>query len=299
VERCGGGRERGSEWTVCCPAHDDHTPSLAITTDGDKVLLHCRAGCSTQTVVQQLGLAWQDLFVGGRSRFLAPRRSFTAPPPVPPDERKRAAIARRRAEARPLTAGDPVVAYLARRGLRLPLADLPQALRYHPRLVYKHDDGTFTAHPAMLARVDDPQGEMVSLHRTYLTRDGQKAAVPQPKKLMAPVVENATNGGAIRLYAAGETLAIAEGVETALALHVMTGLPVWATVSALGMERLVVPADVRLVIIGADNDPTGTEAARKLARRLLLDQRRVKPLTPRQPGTDWADALQAQEGNHV
>ena len=41
VERCGGGRERHGKWLLPCPAHDDDDPSLSITYDGDKTLLHC------------------------------------------------------------------------------------------------------------------------------------------------------------------------------------------------------------------------------------------------------------------
>jgi putative DNA primase/helicase len=162
-------------------------------------------------------------------------------------------------------------------------------LRSHAHLAYRHEDGQRTYHPAMLARVDDPCGRAVSLHRTYLTRDGHKAAVPTPKKLMSAVRPGATRGGAIRLYLAGETLAIAEGIETALAVRLATGLPVWSTICAGGMARLLIPSEVHLVIICADHDPAGLDAARALARRLLMEQRRVKILTPETPGKDWAD----------
>lgn len=44
------------EWTACCPAHDDKTPSLSITeTDGGKLLWHCHAGCSQEAVQDALG----------------------------------------------------------------------------------------------------------------------------------------------------------------------------------------------------------------------------------------------------
>jgi hypothetical protein len=136
----------------------------------------------------------------------------TPRPPVQPNERHRAALARVGAEALPLAEGDPVVTYLAQRGIALPLQELPGVVCYHPRLPYRHDDQTFTYHPAMVARVDDPRGEFATLHRTYLTFDGHKAAVPSPKKLMSPAIPGATHGGAIRLYAPDETLGIAEGI---------------------------------------------------------------------------------------
>jgi putative DNA primase/helicase len=170
-------------------------------------------------------------------------------------------------------------------------------LRYHPSLPYRHEDGRFSHHPAMVARVDDPHGELATLHRTYLVYDGKKAEVPTPKKLMPPAVAGATNGGAIRLYAPTETLAVAEGIETALAVRLATGLPVWSTLSAGGMARLIVPNDVRLVVICADHDPAGLDAAKALARRLLAEGRRVKIITPDTPGADWAD-MAAEEVGH-
>jgi len=180
--------------------------------------------------------------------------------------------------------------YLCQRGIVLD--DLPGALRFQPHLVYRHEDGQPTYHPAMVARVDDPNGQCVTLHRTYLTRDGRKANVPTVKKLMPSVVPGATRGGAIRLYPASETLAITEGIETALAVRLATRLPVWSTICAGGMARLSVPPEVRLVVICADHDAAGLDAARALARRLLGEQRRVKILTPDTPGADWVDDLQ-------
>jgi putative DNA primase/helicase len=190
-------------------------------------------------------------------------------------------------EAYPITPGDPVHAYLCRRGIALD--DLSAVLRYHARLAYRHEDGKCTFHPAMIAKVDGPSGQGVSLHRTFLTHDGRKADVPTPKKLMPAVVPGATRGGAIRLYSASETLAVAEGIETALAVHLATGLPVWSTICAGGMARLIVPAEVRLVVVCADHDAAGLDAAKALARRLLIEQRRVKILTPDMPGADWVD----------
>jgi putative DNA primase/helicase len=187
--------------------------------------------------------------------------------------------------------------YLHQRGILLPLADLPMVLRYHPHLVYRHEDGQYTYHPAMVARVDDPSGRAVSLHRTYGTPDGHKANVPSPKKLMSPALPGATRGGAIRLYPPSETLAVAEGLETALVVRLATGLPVWSTICASGMGSLIVPPGVRLVVICADHDAAGLDAAKELARRLLAEQRRVKIITPDTPGTDWADLQEVGHGS--
>jgi hypothetical protein len=58
VRSTGAGR-----WLGCCPAHDDHSPSLAIALGDDgRVLLHCFAGCSVHEVVSAVGLDLSDLF---------------------------------------------------------------------------------------------------------------------------------------------------------------------------------------------------------------------------------------------
>jgi putative DNA primase/helicase len=200
-------------------------------------------------------------------------------------------------ETYPLRPNDPVYTYLRQRGITLALDGLPGVLRYHPHLYYRDGDGKVSYHPAMVARVDDPHGQAVALHRTYLTLDGRKANVLSPKKLMAPAIPGATRGGAIRLYPAGETLTVTEGVETALAVRLATSLPVWAAICASGMARLIVPPEVHLVVICADHDSAGLGAAQMLARRLLGEQRRVKIVYPDAPGSDWADAL--REAAHV
>lgn len=46
-----------------CPAHDDRSPSLAISEGEDgRVIVHCHAGCSLDAILSSLGLAERDLF---------------------------------------------------------------------------------------------------------------------------------------------------------------------------------------------------------------------------------------------
>jgi len=60
--RCSG---RG-RWLARCPAHDDRTPSLSITTGQDgRVLIHCWAGCRTSDILAALGIGWSALFPNG------------------------------------------------------------------------------------------------------------------------------------------------------------------------------------------------------------------------------------------
>jgi hypothetical protein len=57
VEEIGPGR-----WRACCPRHDDRKPSLYITLENDRILLHDFGGCKTEDIVRALGLRMADLF---------------------------------------------------------------------------------------------------------------------------------------------------------------------------------------------------------------------------------------------
>lgn len=47
-------RKSGSQWIARCPAHDDHEPSLTITAQDGKILVHCHAGCPQADVIAAL-----------------------------------------------------------------------------------------------------------------------------------------------------------------------------------------------------------------------------------------------------
>jgi putative DNA primase/helicase len=128
-----------------------------------------------------------------------------------------------------------------------------------------------------------------------MTPDGYKAAVPAVKKWTATSGE--AKGAAVRLYAPGEVLAVAEGIETALAVHVANGLPVWAGLSAFGVSHMHLPAIAREVFIFADHDENGTgqQAAEALAARCLDEGREVRVLLPSEAGRDWLDVLTGAE----
>ena len=57
VKKIGDGK-----YMAICPAHDDKSPSLAITEKDGKCLLHCFPGCSALDVLGSIGLEMGDLF---------------------------------------------------------------------------------------------------------------------------------------------------------------------------------------------------------------------------------------------
>lgn len=210
--------------------------------------------------------------------------------PERPAEDKLAALRRVWSESKPLTRGDEAEHYLAGRGLKL--YDLPESVRLHPGLAYREEAGAIVGRfPAMVARVVSPDGQGVSLHRTYL-QDGHKAPVASPKKLMQGLP---LPGAAIRLTAVSEVLGIAEGIETALAAFELFEVPVWSCISAQGIESFEPPAGVREVIVFADNDANfaGQAAAYRAAHRLKLKGFDVEVVVPEIIG-DWLDVLSAR-----
>ena len=239
---------------------------------------------------------WYCHYCGWRGSLTHPGSMPRLPPPGPrqrsPDDIQRRQLALERVwrQAHTVTPTDPVARYLQQRGLWQ--EPVPEVLRCHPRLPYRHDDEHYTYHPALIATVQDPHGAIATLHRIYLDNAGVKADVPTPKRMM-PTPTTVT-GAAVRLDSPHETIAVTEGIETGLAVRLTTQLPVWAALSAGNMTTIVIPDNVRMVVICADNDPggTGERAAKQLARRMLAEGRRVKILMPSMPGTDWADGME-------
>lgn len=62
LPRLEGIRASGDGWTARCPAHDDTSPSLSISVGSTTpVVLHCHAGCDTDTVLAALSLSLTDI----------------------------------------------------------------------------------------------------------------------------------------------------------------------------------------------------------------------------------------------
>ncbi|MDA7514307.1 CHC2 zinc finger domain-containing protein [bacterium] len=52
-----------NQWVAVCPAHSDRSPSLHVKEKEDgRILIHCKAGCGANEVLDALGLNYSDLF---------------------------------------------------------------------------------------------------------------------------------------------------------------------------------------------------------------------------------------------
>lgn len=197
-----------------------------------------------------------------------------------------------------------ISSYFAARGIPGPYPSLFRVAYFWP---YKDriGDNEYVlrgSYPTIGTPITSLDGRVVGIHQTYL--DGlqpKKANVKDPKKKLA-AAKDATKGAAARLAPISEVsdvLAIAEGIETSLAIRHATGLPCWAALDAGGLERIELPDTVKAVWIWSDNDlPTpkcpngaGQSAAALAATRLVSEGRTVYVLTPPDADTDWLDVL--------
>lgn len=200
-------------------------------------------------------------------------------------------IARMWAHCVPVLTGDPCALYLARRGFRN-VWPLPEVLRLHPALPYWHGAEKLGTFPVMVAPIVAPDGRTVALHRTYLTADGRKADVPSPKKLTSAAGSMA--GACIPLHRpARACIGIAEGIETALAAWCASGVPTVAAYCAGNLSAWQWPAGVQRLVIFADADKAGREAADTLRARALSRHLACEVMTPTDEGADWCDVWAA------
>ena len=236
------------------------------------MLLHCFAGCPPEAVLGAVGLTWKDLREPDPWAWRPPFPSRPRPPePEAPSPEDRARWESLWEKAKP---GHPLLRrYLRARGLSL---EPPPALRL----------ALLRGEPVMVARVEGVKG-LLGLHLTNLEPDGRGRKEKRLAKGSRP------KGGAIRLFPleAGQPLALAEGIETALAVREATGWPVWATVAAGFMPGVALPPEAHEVVVCPDHDKAGLEAAKALAQRLLGEGRKVRLAVPPVEGEDWLDAL--------
>jgi putative DNA primase/helicase len=273
-----GGRWFASGGMCRCPAHDDRTPSLSVRPGESRLLLHCFAGCETRAVIDAL----RGLRLLGPER--APAHSDGQGSPADPGRRNREAAASLWAAARPI-GRSPAAAYLKGRGLDLEVSDL----RYHARTPLGRGAAAFFR-PALLAAVRDESG-LVAVHRTFLDLEPARlSAIASPKRALGRL-----GRGAVRLRRpeAG-MLGLAEGVETAMAATLLTGIPCWATLGTERFGRIALPPAARRLILFLDNDRGGHRAGKLALEALGSSGMVIEIRRPESRGADWNDVLLAR-----
>ena len=287
----GDARREGRAWRCRCPLHRGCSLILRDG-DGGRLLVRCWGGCPARDVLAELRRRGLIDYPASDSRLPITRTSL---------ENDAARTTRALAiwrEAQPI-ADTIAVRYLASRGIMFDT--WPTRLRYHAQCPRPRDDagGMVLPLPAMVALVEREGAGPVAVHRTYLRSDGSGKANVEPDKASL----GAVGGGAVRLGTPREHewLAVAEGIETALAVATACAMPAWAALSAGGIKKLILPRHATRVIIAADCDASGTgqRAARDAAQRWLAEGRCVRIAMPSESDTDMADLLLAGDINEA
>jgi hypothetical protein len=204
--------------------------------------------------------------------------------------------------------------YLTTRGLdinKLNLKELSKNIHFHPNcsLWYK---GKYVGHyPAILSLVKNEKGVAVTIHRTYLDRNGNKLNLQvdgvniNAKKLMSACIADKISGSAVRLGNPKKELHIAEGLETCLSVSQSINEDVWmcGNSTLLGLLELCETDGIERIFDWADKDrphegkSAGTEAAMTLSERMKAKGIEVITLFPESPipenakSIDWNDVL--------
>jgi hypothetical protein len=151
-------RRSGLWWRCVCPVHGSRTGrslALALRDHPRGLIVHCHAGCSRNDVLAELRRI--GLLAGSTDTA----RAVTAYSDDHTDAARRIALARRIWDAAKEASGTPVVSYLGSRSITIPV---PPSLRWAPACPHPSD----IKFPAMIARIDNIDGEFIGVHRTYV-----------------------------------------------------------------------------------------------------------------------------------
>jgi Toprim domain len=193
--------------------------------------------------------------------------------------------------------GTPVESYLRGRNITVPV---PTTIRYLARQRNWNDGRDYAA---MISLVEQhpqdgerPDGILVpsGIHLTFLERrtgatQFQKAATESNKLSLGQL-----RHGGVWLKPIEQIcgdIAVAEGIETALSVMQITGLPTVATLSAAGMRTFRWPPQIRRLWIAADNDEAGIQAAKALLARALRSGLQADIKIPRGGHNDFNDFI--------
>lgn len=295
-------KRRGRLLWGLCPFHSEKTPSFSVDDDrGRWRCWGCQAHGDALDFLQRAeGLDFKAT-VAALARMAGlpePNDDAQKPPgrdgrprPAVPAHRERDDARDRRAaalaiwrDARPID-GTPAEFYLRARGITAPL---PPSLRFAAEL--KHGPSGRIL-PALVAAVCNARGKITGIWRIWVARDAEGAWRKAPIS-PAKMGLGTTAGCAVRLSQVSTRVAVTEGIETGLAvLSACPKMTVWAALSTAGMVGLELPSEVGEVLICADNDEPGRDAAGEAARRLRAVGKRVLVAVPPQAGFDFNDLL--------
>lgn len=170
-------------------------------------------------------------------------------------------------------AGTPAEAYLRSRSIDMP--SWPPSLRFHPGVMFGKE-----RYMALIGGVQAVDRRLTAIWRIAITPDGKPVTDDAGNKIKLGF--GPATGGAVRFGLVGPTLVVAEGMETALGVLLLTRgkKPVWSLLSTSGMIGFDIPSEVKRLEIYADGD------------RHRLDK--ASERTKKPPGIAAAEGLKAK-----
>lgn len=314
------GKKAGNEW-VCGSLAGEPGRSLSVRLNGGKAgvwsdfssnesgdALDLVAGVlfgGDKRAAYRWGLNW--LGYGGSAPEVERRREVDW---KRAEERERAEAEERKKKlqraralfgsASRLRPDDPVVAYLAGRGIHLSPEQYPAAVRYHGSVWCRERDGHMHA---MISAIIDLSGSLIGVHITYLEwrdKGWKKAKLQIAKKIFGGFsggfipLARGDSGRKLHAIKPTEEIIIGEGIETCLSVAVCCPeYRVLCACSVYNMERVILPDTVGRVLLLADNDE-GNAAPQAAFRKAVQAWKKkgVRVREARAPvGKDFNDTL--------
>ncbi|NWK99191.1 DNA primase [Sphingobium lactosutens] len=283
-------RKAGNEHVGLCPFHNEKTPSFRV--NDAKGVFHC-FGCGARGDAIDFIMNFEGReFVDAVAILLGEEGLPEAAP------RDRAALVRQEKADRAAAVlaaqaewqdtlsikGTPAELYLASRGIT---ADVPATARYG-RVALWRDKKTGASGrrcSALVLGAQDRRGKIVGIQSIFLTEDGQKADMANPKVSLGQI-----RGSAVRLAPPEKRIILTEGPEDGLTLRMKSPkVPVWITLGTGSMPYVDLPDEVEHVTLAGDNNAAGRAAVERAAEEYEAQGKRVDAIFPDRRYEDWND----------
>ena len=280
----------GRQWKCKCVSHEDRSPSMIIFDGRDSVQVRCMAGCEPADIIGVLksrGIWYADEH-GRTGKNTNEQQKAVSRETLSEQREQRMRVLARLTfdDALPLQ-GTAAERYFESRDLWSVAREIDD-IRFHPRCVCENSEQS----AVVIAMRSIASRAITGIQRIFLDRRGRKIG----KGMML----GTCSGSAMQLMPRnGNTLHIAEGLETSLAVIALDYKPVWALGSTSLIQTFPVQLDIARLGIWADHDAEkliggrmcrpGEKAAFICAQRWLDAGKHAKVFEPTAEGDDAAD----------
>ena len=176
------------------------------------------------------------------------------------------------------------------RKLKLPPELAESVLRYYGSCLWR-DGADAILVPALIAAFRAIDNDSITgIHRIALRNDGRKL----DRRMLGVVA-----GSAIKLDPAGDTLHLAEGLESAMAARQLGHVPTWAAGCAAAIADFPIIDVVRELVLLGETGAAFAEAAEACTTRWHQAGKRVRVLMPRDGRSDFNDELKRMGTPHA